>query len=136
MSPVATSNSTANSNGHGHSGASSGLPMSQEALEAMPFPFAICTCDGIYVGANVRMEQLFQAPSAARIGVFNLLNDPLMQDNDSHAIFQAAVAGQHGQAPLLYYAVPFPATRNPQPGSRGLLGGWRTAAPVLRRARA
>ena len=88
------------------------LPLNQAALEAMPFPFAICTCDGLYVAANDLVEQLFRVPKAALVGSFNFLSDPVSQDNGTRAVFQAAVAGQHGEAPPTYYDFSFPGTRN------------------------
>lgn len=88
------------------------LPLSQAALEALPFPFAICTCDGLYVAANDLVEQLFRVPKAALVGSFNFLSDPVSQDNGTRAVFQAAVAGQRGEAPPTYYDFSFPGTRN------------------------
>ncbi len=87
--------------------------MSQEALDAMPFPLSIYTCDGLYVGANALVEQLFRVPSSAIIGSFNMLTDPKSQDANGLALFHAAVAGYHGQAPPTYYDFSYPGTRSP-----------------------
>lgn len=90
--------------------ATQSLPMSQEALEAMPFPFAIYTSDGLYVGANALMEQLLITPRSAGIGSFNLLANPQTRDDGSREYFMAAVAGQHVKAPPAYFAGTFPET--------------------------
>lgn len=101
----------------GSNSAQAPLPMSQEALEAMPFPFTIYTHDGLYVAANDLVEQLFRVPKAAVIGRFNFLTDPVSEGNGTRALFQAAVAGQRGEAPPTYYDFSFPGTHSPdRPG--------------------
>jgi rsbT co-antagonist protein RsbR len=86
------------------------LPLSQEALEAMPFPLALYTCDGLYVGANALIEQLFKIPRAMMIGNFNILTDPNSQDQQLHAAFRVACDGQTEQTPPAYYDFSFPGT--------------------------
>lgn len=88
------------------------LPMSQEVLEALPFPFSIYTCDGLYIGANDLVEQLFGVPKSAIVGSFNILNDPITQDIGAHELFHAAVAGQRGVGMPLYYDFSFPGTKH------------------------
>lgn len=94
-------------------GAPFSLPMSQEALESLPFPISIYTCDGLLVGANNLVEQLFRVPQSAVLGTFNILTDPIAQAGNTHELFQAAIAGQRVQAPPICYDYSFPATRNP-----------------------
>lgn len=89
------------------------LPMSQEALEALPFPLSLYTCEGVYVGANGLVEQLFRVPRAALVGAFNLLTDPRSEGNGARESFQAAVDGQIGRAPRIYYDFSFPETQTP-----------------------
>lgn len=88
------------------------LPLSQEALEAMPFPFVLCTCDGLYVAANDLVEQLFRVPKAALIGQFNFLTDPVSEATGTRVSFHAASAGQRAEAPPTYYDFSFPGTRS------------------------
>lgn len=89
------------------------LPLSQEALEALPYPLSFFTNDGLYVGANALVEQLFRVPKVALLGSFNFLTHPSSQDNGAREIFLSAAAGQVVQAPLMYYDFSFPATSNP-----------------------
>jgi rsbT co-antagonist protein RsbR len=95
----------------------SNLPMRQEAIEAFPFPLTIYTCDGLFVGANDLIEQLFQVPKSAVIGTFNLLTDPLAQDERTNALFQAALAGKRAQSPPIIYDFSYPRTRTSERAS-------------------
>lgn len=88
------------------------LPLSQAALEALPFPLTICTCEGLCVGVNTLSEQLFRIPRAALIGTLNVLTDVTDQDTSRPALFAAAVAGTTGQAQPTYYDFSFPGTQD------------------------
>ncbi|MBX0328366.1 PAS domain-containing protein, partial [Oscillochloris sp. ZM17-4] len=90
------------------SGAPQDLPLSQEALEALPFPLTICTCEGLCVGVNTLSEQLFRIPRAAVIGTLNVLTNATNQDASRPALFAAAVAGTVGQSPPMCYDFSFP----------------------------
>lgn len=94
------------------------LPISPDALEALPFPTSIYTCDGLLVGANSLVQQLFQVPNTAVVGTFNILTDPRPQYEISKAIFQEAAAGRRTQSPPYYDAFSFPDPDHPrQPGA-------------------
>ncbi|NTW03418.1 MAG: PAS domain S-box protein [Oscillochloris sp.] len=84
------------------------LPLSQEALEALPFPLTICTREGLCVGINTLSEQLFRIPRATVIGTLNVLANVSDQDTSRPALFAAAVAGEIRQTPLMYYDFSFP----------------------------
>jgi anti-anti-sigma regulatory factor len=86
------------------------LPMSQEAIEAIPFPLTIYAYDGLLVGANALIEQLFQVPRSVTVGNFNLLTDQIAQHESPHALFQAALKGERVQAPPVAYNFSFPGT--------------------------
>ncbi|NTV63284.1 MAG: PAS domain S-box protein [Oscillochloris sp.] len=89
------------------------LPLDQEALDAMPFPFAIYTCDGLLVGANILMEHLFHAPRSAVIGRFNVLTDPVEHNEDRCDLFHTVVAGTPRKTPPIYYGFSLPGTESP-----------------------
>lgn len=89
------------------------LPMSQDAIEAMPFPLTIYTSDGLYVGANALVEQLFRVPRAAVLGTFNILTSPSSQDQTHRQLFLAAAAGERGQSLPQRYDFSFPGTTAP-----------------------
>lgn len=90
------------------------LPMSPDVLEALPYPLAIYTCDGLCVGANMLVEQLFQAPRADLIGVINILTDSSAENYEVREGFRAALAGQRKPIPPLYYAFTSPTPRASQ----------------------
>ncbi|NNJ12368.1 PAS domain S-box protein [Chloroflexales bacterium ZM16-3] len=93
------------------SSAPQNLPLSHEALESLPFPLTICTCDGLCVGVNNLSEQLFRIPRAAVIGTLNVLTNATNQDTSRPALFAAAVAGKAGQSPPMYYDFSFPGSQ-------------------------
>lgn len=93
------------------------LPMSQAALEAIPFPLTIYACDGLYVGSNALVEQLFRVPKSAVVGFYNLLTDPATQSTEMPALFQAVLSGQRIQTPPMRYDYSFPGTQNSERSS-------------------
>jgi rsbT co-antagonist protein RsbR len=94
-----------------HSEADAALPMSQAALDALPFPLSLFTHEGLVVAANELSEQLFRVPTSSVLGQFNILEADSILDDQGRALFLAAVAGQRGQAPPSYYSFSFPGTQ-------------------------
>jgi rsbT co-antagonist protein RsbR len=88
------------------------LPMSQTALDAMPFPLSIFTREGLTVAANDLSGQLFRVPRSAVIGRFNILSQESILDQQGRDLFLAAVEGQQGHAPPSYYHFSFPGTQH------------------------
>ncbi len=88
------------------------LPLSQQALELLPFPLTICTCEGLCIGVNTLSEQLFRIPRASVIGTLNVLANVTDQDTSRPALFAAAVAGKAGQMPPTYYDFSFPGSQS------------------------
>ncbi|KAB8332308.1 PAS domain S-box protein [Scytonema tolypothrichoides VB-61278] len=87
------------------------LPLSQEALESLPFPMSIYRIDGLYVGANALVEELYHVPKELIVNTFNLLTDPASIEGGSDVVFRAALAGEIASAPVLAYNFSYPGTR-------------------------
>lgn len=103
------------------------LPMSREALEALPFPIAIYAVDGRCIGANTLVERLFGVSGATLPRAFDLLIELGAPEHEAHELFRAALAGQQVRTSTLFYQRPFPGSRDP---SRPLCWLEATLTPV------
>lgn len=95
-----------------HTNARFDLPLSQEALDALPYPLGIYTLDGLCIAINTEAEKFFRVSRDAIVGNFNILTDPAMQDPNFHRLFHAATQGQRVQADPVYYDFSLPDTRD------------------------
>lgn len=68
------------------------LPLSQIALESIPFPMNIYRTDGLAVAANTAYLQLFRTLEDA--SSYNLFDDPSTAENGFRASFERARAGE------------------------------------------
>jgi anti-anti-sigma factor len=56
-----------------------GIPCSQSLLDNLPHPLGIYRTDGFIVGANQRYATLFHADLQHVIGIYNILEDPMVE---------------------------------------------------------
>lgn len=70
------------------------LPLSEAALESMPFPMNIYRSDGLIVAANSGVEQLFNYPRHLSVNTYNLYQDPVTESNGFRAAFERARTGE------------------------------------------
>lgn len=91
--------------------AQEGSPITQAALEALPFPMSIYTVDGLYIGANALVEQLYRVPKELVVNTFNILTDPASTATGGDQAFRAALRGEVARAPVLPYDYSYPGTR-------------------------
>lgn len=70
------------------------LPLSDRALESMPFPMNLYRPDGLIVASNAGVEQLFAYPHHRIVNTYNLYDDPTTAANGFRAAFERARLGE------------------------------------------
>lgn len=75
------------------------LPLSDLALESMPFPMNLYRPDGLIVASNAGVERLFAYPHHRIINTYNLYDDPTTAANGFRAAFERARLGETAAVP-------------------------------------